>query len=140
MIGQSLSATNQSVIIVYQLFFLSLLYYCTRILIYEESRYAESYGAQAMATPTPGDPNGIGIFQCLPGDLCQLELYDYGPISSDYPNFPVMTERRWNLHNVYKAATPGTQRALHEELKAAYCSTRRLAADRMGCGGQGSEQ
>ena len=126
-------------------------------------QYAESFGSLAMHTPTPGDPNGIGIFKCLPGDDCQLELvsaclsgtgtpmevkrhrmldtmcvcfvqYDYGPIVSDYPNFPVKDERRWNLHNLYKDATPATQDALHQELKAAYCSSRRLDADRMECG------
>ena len=34
-------------------------------------------GAKAMAAPTPGDPTGKGIFQCLDGDDCQRELYDY---------------------------------------------------------------
>jgi len=44
-----------------------------------------------------------------------------------------MTEARWNLHNGYAAAPGATQTALHAELKAAYCSTRRLDIDRMGC-------
>ena len=52
-----------------------------------------------------GDPDGIGIFKCLDGDDCQRELYDYGPITSDYPHFPVMTEERWCLHNDYKTSS-----------------------------------
>ena len=52
-----------------------------------------------------GDPDGIGIFKCLDGDDCQRELYDYGPITSDYPHFPVMTEERWCLDNDYKTSS-----------------------------------
>ena len=101
-----------------------------------EQVYAESYGAKAMAAPTPGDPTGKGIFQCLDGDDCQRELYDYGPITSDYPNFPVMQEERWCIHNLYQSAGAARQAALHAELRAAYCDSRRLDADRMGCGGK----
>ena len=96
-----------------------------------EQVYAESYGAKAMAAPTPGDPTGKGIFQCLDGDDCQRELYDYGPITSDYPNYPVMTEERWCITNKYKTSSPALQDALHAELKEQYCSTRRLAENRM---------
>ena len=41
---------------------------------------------------------------------------------------------RWNLHNGYKEAGASAQASLHAELKHAYCSTRRLDADRMECG------
>ena len=85
-----------------------------------------------MSAPTAGAP-GKGIFKCLPGDLCQIELYEYGPIAHDYPNFPVMTEDRWCLHNTFKSKRPSVQVALHEELKSHYCTTRRLAVDRMEC-------
>ena len=95
--------------------------------------YAESFGKQAMASPTPGDPDGKGIFKCLDGDDCQRELYNYGPIVSEYPNFPVMTEERWCITNDYKASGAALQAALHAELKDAYCSTRRLDANRMEC-------
>lgn len=94
--------------------------------------YAESYGAQAMHTAVGG---GQGVFKCLDGDFCQHELYDYGPITSDYPHFPVMTEARFNLHNIYKASTAAMQATLHAELKHAYCGQRRLDIDRMDCGG-----
>lgn len=67
------------------------------------------------------------------GDHCQRELYDYGPITSDYPHFPVMTQERWCLKNGYKSSTAAVQAALHAELKEAYCSTRRLEANRMEC-------
>ena len=96
--------------------------------------YVESFGAKAMATPTGGTGNGTGIFKCLEGDLCQNELYDYGPITSDYPNFPVMTDERWCLVNSFKTLSEETKAALHAELKEAYCSTRRLGVDRMECG------
>ena len=43
-----------------------------------------------------------GVFKCVEGDLCQIEYYDYGPITSDYPHFPVMDdEARWALDNTY---------------------------------------
>lgn len=82
--------------------------------------YAESFGPS-------------GKFMCAPGDFCQTELYDYGPITSDYPNYPVMTDERWCLHNTFAAAAPEVKQALHNELKAAYCSSRRLDIDRMEC-------
>lgn len=96
--------------------------------------YVESYGKQAMAAPTSGAP-GKGVFKCIAGDFCQKELYDYGPITSDYPNFPVMTDERWCLDNSYKAASQQVQDALHLQLRHEYCSQRRLAVDRMECGG-----
>jgi len=95
--------------------------------------YAESYGAQAMATATGGSA-GQGVFKCMDGDFCNRELYDYGAITSDYPNYPVMTEERWCLVNKYKTAAVAVQDALHAELKEHYCSTRRLGVDRMECG------
>jgi N-acetylglucosamine-6-sulfatase len=95
--------------------------------------YAESYGKQAMHTATPGDPSGKGVFKCIDGDDCQRELYNYGPITSDYPNFPVMTDERWCITNDYKTSSLAMQGALHAELKGAYCSTRRLDANRMDC-------
>ncbi len=95
--------------------------------------YIESFGVRAMNTSTPGDPDGKGVFRCLAGDHCQHELYDYGPITSDYPNFPVMTDERWCVRNSYKASSAGLHAALHRELKDAYCGSRRLPANRMGC-------
>lgn len=99
--------------------------------------YAESFGAQAMNTPILG-PSGMvmgkGIFKCLEGDLCQHELYHYGPINaSEYPHYPVMTDERWCLVNSYKSSSLALQEALHAELKASYCAQRRLAVDRMEC-------
>ena len=98
--------------------------------------YVESFGAKAAQAAVPGGAAGAkGVFGCLAGDFCQTELYDYGPISSDYPHFPVMRRERWNLDNVHADAPAATQAALHAELKHAYCSTRRLGVDRMGCAG-----
>ena len=92
-----------------------------------------------MSTPTPGDAEGKGVFKCLAlSEHCQVELYDYGPITNDYPNFPVMTDARWcivnklqqnnghnnSAHNVQREL----QRLLHQELKDAYCGSRRLPA------------
>ena len=82
--------------------------------------YVESFGSS-------------GQFSCGPNDVCQRELYDYGPITSDYPNYPVMTDERWCLVNSHKTASPALQATLHAELKAAYCASRRLDIDRMGC-------
>jgi len=93
--------------------------------------YVESFGAKAVNAPLP---TGKGVFQCLEGDLCQKELYDYGPITSDYPNYPVMTEERWCLHNSYKTSPTAIQVQLHAQLQQAYCSQRRLDIDRMECG------
>lgn len=95
--------------------------------------YVESYGTQAMQAATAGAP-GKGVFKCIAGDFCQKELYDYGPITSDYPNFPVMTDERWCLHNSYANATQSVQDSLHLQLRHEYCSQRRLAVDRMECG------
>ena len=44
-------------------------------------------------------------------------------------------ELRWALNNTYTYAASAVQAALHSELKELYCSTRRLDADRMDCGG-----
>jgi hypothetical protein len=82
--------------------------------------YAESFGPS-------------GQFKCLPGDFCQKELYNYGPITGDYPNYPVMTDERWCLNNSHWMASTAVKAALHAELQAAYCDTRRLDIDRMGC-------
>eukprot|EP00041_Stephanoeca_diplocostata_P016366 m.321999 g.321999 ORF g.321999 m.321999 type:complete len:588 (-) comp20343_c0_seq1:248-2011(-) len=95
--------------------------------------YAESYGSQAMnmqhhALTGPWK----GVFKCIAGDYCNRELYDYGPITSDYPNYPVMTDERWCLTNSYKTSAPAMQDALHGHLQNTYCSTRRLV-DRMDC-------
>jgi len=94
--------------------------------------YVESFGVQSTKHKTyHGD--GIGIFKCVKGDLCQWELYDYGNITSDYPDFPVMTRERWNLDNLYSHQTDARKAALAVELKAEYCRTKRLEVDRMGC-------
>lgn len=95
--------------------------------------YVESFGSQAMARTTP-DGAGKGIFKCLDGDVCHLELYDYGEITSDYPDFPVMTNARWNMHNSHSSASDAVKSALKAELKHHYCSTRKLKEDRMECG------
>ena len=56
-------------------------------------QYAESYGKAAMNASVPGRPGAVGVFKCVLNDEhCIRELYDYGPITSDYPNFPVMTK------------------------------------------------
>lgn len=96
--------------------------------------YVESYGAQAMMMVTPGEPTGKGVFRCISGDHCQWELYDYGPINqSEYPNYPVMSDERWCVVNKYRSSSPALQATLHAELQEAYCSSRRLAANRMEC-------
>ena len=59
---------------------------------------------------------------------------EYGALTSDYPHFPVMTDERWCLVNAYRSKPEAVRAALHDELKHAYCSTRRLGVDRMGCG------
>lgn len=97
--------------------------------------YVESFGSGAASAAAPGAPGGKGkgVFECVEGDLCQTELYEYGPITSDYPHYPVMTDERWCLDNAYRRQPKAVRDALHEELKHAYCSTRRLGVDRMGC-------
>eukprot|EP01047_Picozoa_sp_COSAG01_P075333 COSAG01_NODE_12878_length_1671_cov_1.831425_1_plen_113_part_00 len=99
------------------------------------SRYAETYGAQAMNTSLEGGGGGaVGVFRCIDGDFCQREYYDYGPINAtEYPHFPVMNDARWCLENKYKTSTAAVQHALHAQLKETYCSQRRLEVDRMGC-------
>lgn len=94
--------------------------------------YVESFGEQATAAPTFSG-NGKGVFKCLTGDSCQWELYDYGKITSDYPNYPVMTRERWNIDNIWGAQSNATKRELAAMLKAAYCDSKRLDVDRMGC-------
>lgn len=94
--------------------------------------YVESFGSNAVAHPTfKGE--GVGVFKCMPGDLCQYELYDYGPMTSDYPDYPVMKRERWNIDNIYQNLSETLKTSLHEELKEAYCSSKRLDVDRMGC-------
>ena len=105
--------------------------------------YVESYGYRALTAPAPMassshmvDTNATkpkGVFACLQGDFCQTELYHYGTITSDYPNYPVMARERWNIDNAFAATAPPMKAVLHAQLKHAYCSTRRLAVDRMGC-------
>jgi N-acetylglucosamine-6-sulfatase len=93
--------------------------------------YVESFGANSRSTKTfTGD--GVGVYKCIAGDACNWELYDYGKITSDYPNYPVMTRERWNIDNLYAAQSNATKLALATTLKAAYCDTNRLV-DRMGC-------
>eukprot|EP00039_Didymoeca_costata_P023725 m.8033 g.8033 ORF g.8033 m.8033 type:complete len:597 (-) comp3823_c0_seq1:58-1848(-) len=95
--------------------------------------FVESYGANAMSKPIFGRNGAKGKFKCLPGDACQRELYDYGPITSDYPNFPVMTDARWNINNIYGTLSADEKAAYHTALKNAYCHSRRLPEDRMNC-------
>eukprot|EP00316_Scyphosphaera_apsteinii_P023593 CAMPEP_0119331290 /NCGR_PEP_ID=MMETSP1333-20130426/80277_1 /TAXON_ID=418940 /ORGANISM="Scyphosphaera apsteinii, Strain RCC1455" /LENGTH=595 /DNA_ID=CAMNT_0007340855 /DNA_START=21 /DNA_END=1808 /DNA_ORIENTATION=- len=99
--------------------------------------YIESYGYRALTATAPvqgGASHAKGIFACLNGDFCQSELYGYGAITADYPTYPVMARERWNVDNLFAATPTHIQVALHAELKHAYCSTRRLAVDRMECG------
>ena len=50
-----------------------------------------------------------------------------------FRSYPVMDEERWSLTNKAKTASNATLGALKDELKQAYCQTRRLEVDRMGC-------
>lgn len=93
--------------------------------------YVESFGKLARKARTfTGD--GVGVFKCLTGDQCNWELYDYGKITSDYPDYPVMTRERWNIDNLYAAQTNATKLSLAAALKTEYCESNRLV-DRMGC-------
>ena len=92
--------------------------------------YVESFGEQATAARFRERKGGI---QVPHRDSCQWELYDYGNITSDYPNYPVMTRERWNIDNIWGAQSNATKRELAAMLKAAYCDSRRLGVDRMGC-------
>jgi len=97
--------------------------------------FVESFGSGAMAQDTFSG-SGKGVYKCLDGDLCQTELYDYGKINTSedlFRSYPVMDEERWSLTNKAKTASNATLSALKDELKQAYCQTRRLEVDRMGC-------
>ena len=95
-------------------------------------QYVESFGSQAMKAPAGGA--GTGVFKCIQGDFCQRELYHYGAINaSEYPHYPVMTDARWCMDNAYAAASGAVKASLHAQLKASYCDSRRLGADRMEC-------
>ena len=93
--------------------------------------FVQSFGAGAVAKRT-FDGGGYGVFLCQPGDLCAHELYDYGEIVSN-ETYPVMTPARWAMTNSYAATAPAVIDSLNAELKAAYCASRKLAVDRMGC-------
>ena len=72
------------------------------------------------------------MFACQEGDLCQNEIYHYGDIVGG-ETYPVMTAARWAMVNEYNTTAPATRAAMKAELKHAYCSSRKLSADRMGC-------
>ena len=93
--------------------------------------FVQSFGANAIAKQT-FDGGGHGVFLCQPGDLCAHELYDYGAIVEN-ETYPVMTPARWAMTNLYNVTAPAVIDALNAELKAAYCASRKLAVDRMGC-------
>ena len=90
-----------------------------------------SFGAHAVGAPAFAG-KGTGVFVCQPGDLCADELYDYGAIVPGEA-YPVMTNERWAMDNAYHRADPAVVAALNAELKGAYCSSRKLGVDRMGC-------
>ncbi len=94
--------------------------------------FVQSFGSGARAAPTYDGGGAVGVFACLPGDLCAHELYDYGAIVGN-ESYPVMTRERWAMDNLYSTTDAATLAALKAELRAAYCSSRKLAADRMGC-------
>ncbi len=93
--------------------------------------FVQSFGAGAVAKRT-FDGSGHGVFLCQPGDFCASELYDYGAIVAN-ETYPVMTPARWAMVNSFNVTPPAVVDSLNAELKAAYCSSRKLAVDRMGC-------
>jgi len=44
-----------------------------------------------------------------------------------------MTRMRWAMDNDFGTTPPPVIDSLNAELKAAYCNSRKLAVDRMGC-------
>ena len=44
-----------------------------------------------------------------------------------------MTDARWAMQNAYGSTPAAVRAALKAELKAAYCASRKLGVDRMGC-------
>ena len=50
-----------------------------------------------------------------------------------FRSYPVMEDERWCLTNSAKTETSDTLGSLKGELKQAYCESRRLDVDRMGC-------
>ena len=96
--------------------------------------YVESFGLNSLTHPTyDAGKKGVGVYSCLDGDQCNLEYYDYGPITSDYGKYPIMTRERWNIDNLYLNQSVQMKGVLHEMLKEQYCTTKRLEVDRMGC-------
>ena len=108
-----------------------------------------------MAKPTFSG-TGKGVYECQEGDLCQTELYNYGEVSASvffpisnnpsplflgkintnedlFRSYPVMEDERWCLTNSAKTETFATLHSLKGELKQAYCESRKLDVDRMGC-------
>ena len=93
--------------------------------------FVQSFGSNAVARPTFAGA-GHGVFLCQPGDLCAHELYHYGAIVAN-ETYPVMTRERWAMDNAFASTPPAVVASLNAELKAAYCSSRKLDVDRMGC-------
>ena len=93
--------------------------------------FIQSFGTNAVSKTT-FDGAGTGVFLCQSGDLCGHELYQYGDIVAN-ETYPVMTNERWAMNNVFNVTAPGVIDSLNTELKNAYCSSRKLAVDRMGC-------
>ena len=91
----------------------------------------QSFGKNAVAAPT-FDGKGRGVFICQEGDLCAHELYNYGPIVAN-ESYPVMTAERWAMKNDYNATDSAAIDALNSQLKDAYCTSRKVGVDRMGC-------
>jgi len=94
--------------------------------------FVQSFGSGAVEAPTFDGGGGVGVYQCLPGDLCANELYDYGAIVSN-ETYPVMTDERWAMNNKFNVTPPEEIAALKAELLSAYCTSRKLTPDRMGC-------
>lgn len=93
--------------------------------------FVQSFGSGAVAKTT-FDGGGVGVFECQEGDECANELYHYGEIVSGEV-YPVMTNERWAMVNAYSTTDPGILDSMRAELKDAYCSSRKVDVDRMGC-------
>ena len=62
-----------------------------------------------------------------------LSLGTIDPNEDIFSSYPVMDDQRWSLTNRAKTADSATLAALKGKLKQAYCKSRRLDVDRMGC-------
>eukprot|EP00937_MAST-01D_sp_MAST-1D-sp2_P007682 g7682.t1 len=100
--------------------------------VYGAGPYHPAHVNVGAVAKTTFDGGGKGVFTCEDGDLCAHELYHYGDIVES-EKYPVMTDARWAMNNAFNATPPATVAAHRAELKAAYCSSRKVGVDRMGC-------